>query len=175
MRLSIALRAVSASAALAVLVMPALAGGRTHQQNTSDPFSRPVDKKKVPVPVPKETIVEPPSLDARETGCKTSTKAGESVETSPCMYLVREVELTGVSRSENGVEAFLYAAPTKQTILVHVGDHLYDGRVLAIDEATDSGGARVTLEKTTQKQIGKKMTTLTSQVTLGLASSTLDR
>jgi hypothetical protein len=85
------------------------------------------------------------------------------------MYLVRELTLSGVSRSENGVEAFLYAAPTRQTILVRAGDRLFDGRVVAINEPGTATGAQVVLEKTTQKRVGRKLVTTTATVTLGLA------
>src|SRR4051794_18568215 len=113
------------------LASTAFAGG----QNGYDPFERKVDKKKVPVAAPAETVVAPPSFDERVQICRQRTGAGRSVTDKPCVYLVHELSFSGVSRSDNGVEAFLAASPSHQTIVVHEGDELFDGRVIAIREA----------------------------------------
>jgi hypothetical protein len=146
----------------------AVAGPR----QSNDPFKVNVDKKKVPVAAPKESIVEPPSFEARAAECRERTGAGRSVTDLPCAYLVREVSLSGVSRSENGVEAFLAAAPSRQTIVVRAGDRLYDGRVVSIHEPDGSSEGYVVLEKTTTKAVGKKLVTSTSEVRLRLGDDT---
>ncbi len=162
------LRPLAVGLALAALSVPALAAGRSAQDDRSDPFKVRVDKKKVAVPVPKEAIVEPPPIEVRAEQCRGSLSAGESVQSRPCMYLVRELKLSGVSRSENGVEAFVYAAPTQQTVLVRAGDRLFDGRVVSVREPSEAGGAQLVLEKTIEKRVGKKLVKLVDSVTLTL-------
>jgi hypothetical protein len=161
-------RAAALAVACAALAAPAFAGHRAAQN--PDPFAVKVDKKKVVVPVARESIVEPPSLAERAKTCRAATPAGTSVEDTPCMYLVRELAFTGVSESEAGVEAFVFAAATKQTLVVREGDRLFDGRVVAIREPGSADSPTLVLEKTTTKQIGRKLVTSTSTVTLGLAS-----
>ena len=101
---------------------------------------------------------------------KTSAPAGKEVQSLPCMYLVGEVKLQGVFRAEDQPEAFLFAEPTKQTLTVRVGDRLFDGRVLSIDEPGPAGNGQIVLEKVTKRQVGKKVTETKELVTLALAS-----
>lgn len=157
-------RALAIGLATSVLASSAFAGG----QDPKDPFARPVDKKKVVVAAPAETIVAPPSFDERVVICREKTGLGRSVTDKPCVYLVRELSFAGVSSSDNGLEAFLAAEPSHQTIVVRTGDELFDGRVLAIREADAKGDASVLLEKTTKKYVGKKLVTTTTTVTLKL-------
>lgn len=157
-------RALSLGVASASLVATAFAGG----QDPNDPFVKKVEKKKIVVAAPAETVVAPPSYEERVQICRQRTGAGRSVTDKPCVYLVHEVSFSGVSSSDNGLEAFLKAAPSGNTIVVHEGDELFDGRVVAIREADGSGEASVLLEKTTQKYVGRKLVTTTSRVTLRL-------
>jgi hypothetical protein len=165
MKTSLAARCAVAGLAIAAATVPALAGRR----QTPDPFKEAV-KPKVPIAQPKESIIAPPALDARQTECKTSAPAGKEVQSLPCMYLVGEVKLQGVFRAEDQPEAFLYAEPTKQTITVRVGDRLFDGRVVSIDEPGPAGNGQIVLEKVIRRQVGKKVTETKELVTLALAS-----
>jgi hypothetical protein len=160
-------RALAVALALASLSVPALAGAGPRQ---TDPFKRDVDKKKDVAPAPKEAVVEPPALEERAARCRAAAPAGESVESRPCMYLVRELTLSGVSRSESGVEAFVFAAPTRQILLVREGDALFDGRVVAVREPGPAGGAQVVLERTIEKRVGKKPVKRVESVTLDISA-----
>ena len=166
MKISLATRCAVAGLALAAAAVPALAG----RQKTLDPFARPV-KPNTPVAKPKENIIAPPVLADRQTACKSSVPAGSQVESLPCMYLVREVTLEGVFRTGDQTGAFLYAAPTKQTITVHVGDKLFDGRVVSITEPGPNGNGQIVLEKVTKRQVAKKVTETTELVQLQLTSA----
>jgi hypothetical protein len=166
MKISFVTRCAVVAVALAAVAAPAAAGG----PQKPDPFKRNV-KPNTPVPKPKESIVAPPALAVRKDECKGSASAGKQVETLPCMYLVGEVKLQGVFRSEDQPEAFLYAEPTKQTVMVRVGDRFYDGRVVSIDEPGPNGNGSVVLEKVTKRQVGKKITETKELVTLALTTA----
>ena len=165
MKISFAARCAVVAVALAAVAVPASAGG----PQKPDPFKRDV-KKNTPVPQPKETIVAPPALAVRKDECKGSASAGKQVESLPCMYLVGEVRLQGVFRSDDQPEAFLFAEPTKQTVMVRVGDRFYDGRVVSIKEPGPNDNGTVVLEKVTKRQVGKKVTEAEELVTLALTA-----
>jgi hypothetical protein len=159
-----------AALAIAAIAAPAIAGRPAYQ----DPFeNKPKKKVEVAKPVARETVIAPPAIEVRQSECKGATPSGQQVQSQPCMYLVREVKLQGVFRTQEKPEAFLFAEPTKQTITVREGDRFFDGRVVSIREAGPSGDGQIVLEKVTKKQIGKKVTETKELVTLGLASASL--
>ena len=166
MKTSLAARCAVAGLAIAAVAVPTLAGGR---QKPFDPF---VDqpKRNTPVVKPAESIIAPPALAARQKVCKDSVPASK-VQNLPCMYLVGELKLPGVFRSEDQPEALLSASPTKQTVTVHVGDKLFDGHVVSIVEPGPADNGTVVLEKVVKKQVGKKVTEEKESVTLQLSSA----
>ncbi len=161
----------SAVASLCIVALASCALAGPGPQD--DPFRRDVDKKKVKVPAVAESVVAPPSLEVRAAECRGAASDSTPVQETPCMYLVQELKLTGVVDGESGPEAFLAAGPTKRTVIVRTGDRLYDGRVVSIRDAGVNGPAEVVLEKVTQKRVGKKVVSSTSDVSLKLAGGVL--
>jgi len=129
----------------------ALATGRPQKSSGGfDPFraprtATPPAKKKVFEP----SEIPPPGLTARVASCgEKSGTFGASARTTPCPYLVSEIKFTGIIGGDQ-LSATAVAVPTNESIILQVGDSLYDGEVVSITEATPEAEAAVVLKRTT--------------------------
>jgi hypothetical protein len=143
-------RLLASIAALVVLTSPVMAGsGKGGGQY--DPFKRkPPPKPASAKPVLKEYELPPPGLTKRLDECKTkSTAFGASSSTTPCPYLVGEMKITGIYAGD-GLSALAVAVPNNQSVILQVGDKLYDGEVTEIVEAGADTEAYVVFKKSTR-------------------------
>jgi hypothetical protein len=147
-------RVVVGIALVASLAAPLVAMSATKPPRGSsqyDPFKR----KATPKPAPAKQVLQPseiapPGLTQRLQYCETrSTVYGESARTTPCPYLVGELKIKGIIDGDE-ITAVGFVQPTNQSVFLRVGDKLFDGEVVSINEATVDEAATVVFKKHTR-------------------------
>jgi hypothetical protein len=167
-------RNVRAVVAAVVIVLagsgPASASGQKGSKQF-DPFK--VQTRRTAPPAKRvfePTELPPPGLTTRLASCESQSSAfGASPRTTPCPYLVGELKLTGVFEGDR-MSAVVLVQPTNESIILQVGDVLYDGRVTSITEATADAEATLVLTQVKRFRAKGGVRTNESKVTLRLAS-----
>lgn len=142
-----------------------------------DPFGRPVPKT-VKVPEQKDAdkpvLVPFPALDQRraefQASRQSAVRAGRDEPEAIWQYLVSELTVTGIFETDDGLGAFILAAPTQTTFFVKAGTRVYNGEIVSISPGTDFGVGQVVFRELTKYRIRKKEENRVNMVTRAVTS-----
>jgi len=108
-------------------------GPAVYQKGNRSPFEDPVRRPKL---APPAVRLFPPVDErlrdymARRAQAKAN---GSKLPSALSAFIVDEVEINGIFKTNDGYGAVLRAKPTNQTYFVHVGDKLYNGSIKRLE------------------------------------------
>lgn len=137
-------------------------GGQAPQDPT-DPFGQPPKKTVKPAAEAADAnkpVLKPyPPLEQRQAEYlheKQQARAKGLPEPNPIgQYLVKELRITGVFETENGIGAFVEATPTQTTFFVGPRTRVYNGEIVSINTGTDFNIGQVLFNERTVYVVGK--------------------
>ena len=104
-----------------------------------DVFKKYVAPAPLPPPKPKSALVAPPPIEARIEQYRAQKVAAMNAHLPApkptTALLLSEVQVVGISRTPRGYAAIVEAIPIKLSYVIYPGEKLYDGQLVAIEDA----------------------------------------